>query len=82
MEPDEAYYARRALEERAAAERATSELAREVHLALAEAYESRSAAARLSPVKVAVARLNGLAARGPSRKPGTGEAAPRVRPTR
>ena len=82
METDEAYYARRALEERAAAERAACELAREVHLALAKAYEGKSAAAPLSPVKEAFARLNGWAVRGPSGTRGTGEAAPRVTPTR
>ena len=79
METDEAYYARRAIEERGAAERATDALAREVHLVLAEAYEGRSAAARLSPAEKRGAPLTGTA-KGLSRKPGTVAIISRVTP--
>ena len=77
METDEAYYARRAIEERGAAERATDALAREVHLVLAEAYEGRSAAARLSPIVERGARWSG---RTKDRRPGTVEITSRVTP--
>jgi hypothetical protein len=42
MENDDDYYARRAAEERAAAERATDAWVRDVHLQLAEEYERRA----------------------------------------
>jgi hypothetical protein len=48
MENDEAYFARRAEEERAAAERSDDPYAQDVHLRMAAAYELRMASARSS----------------------------------
>lgn len=46
MESDQSYFARRAEEERAAAEQTSDPLAQRTHLELAEAYDHRSAVAR------------------------------------
>ena len=45
MESDETYFARRAKEERAAAERSDDPFAQGIHLEIAEAYELRSVSA-------------------------------------
>ena len=55
MESDEAYFARRAKEERAAAERSEDPYARSAHLAIAEAYELRSISASSAAVPPTVA---------------------------
>jgi hypothetical protein len=53
-ESDCIYFARRAAEERAAAERSSHSIVRETHLDLAERYEKAAAAAELLPaVKLA-----------------------------
>ena len=54
MESDRNYFARRAQEERAAAEQTSDPLAQRTHLELAEAYDRRSAVA---PANAARARL-------------------------
>ena len=81
-EPDHVYFARRALEERHAAERASSEPARRSHLQLAERYARVAQALEASDDRgergvnwAIVSRISIDAERGTASKPSAADAA-------